>query len=115
MPSKRTRNTLLAAAVAAALPAYSTGQDVSASAILQMFESTYKNMEKRAPDIFIAGYGAMWTPPPGRAEQGNLSVGYDVYDRFDLGSPGNSTLYGTESGLKKAVSEAHKSGMNFYT
>ena len=39
-------------------------------------------------------------PPPGRADSGGFSVGYDVYDRFDLGSPDNPTLYGTETGLR---------------
>src|SRR4051812_44028058 len=53
-------------------------EDVSAPATLQMFESTWKTMEYRAPDIFAAGYGAMWTPPPGRADTSNQSVGYDL-------------------------------------
>ena len=38
-------------------------------------------------DMFLAGYGAVYTPPPGRADLSNFSVGYDVYDRFDLGRP----------------------------
>ena len=39
-------------------------------------------------DVFMAGYGFVWIPPPARADQGDFSVGYDVYDRFDLGQPG---------------------------
>ncbi|MEO6435027.1 MAG: hypothetical protein ABIP55_04605, partial [Tepidisphaeraceae bacterium] len=67
---------LLASAAIAALPtSFALAQDVSAPAILQIFESTHRNVERRAPDIFMAGYGALWTPPPGRADQGNLSVG----------------------------------------
>lgn len=27
-------------------------------------------------------------------------MGYDLYDRFDLGSPDHESLYGTETGLK---------------
>ena len=118
MPTRRRNRQILAAAVVAALPVLSgTAQAVDASqpAILQMFEATYKTMERRAPDIFMAGYGGLWTPPPGRADQGNLSVGYDVYDRFDLGSAGNPTLYGTETGLKQTVVEMHKSSVNVYT
>ena len=42
----------------------------------------------------------MWLPPPQRAEGGALSVGYDVFDRFDLGGPRNETLYGTETSLE---------------
>jgi len=83
-------------------------EDVSSPVILQYFESTYGVMEQRAPDVFKAGYGAIYTPPPGRADQGSLSVGYDQYDRFDLGRPGNPTLYGTETGIKTLVRETHK-------
>jgi len=95
----------LTAAASAAL-----ARDVSAPAILQYFESRYTTIEDRAPDLFKAGYGAVYTPPPGRADQGNWSVGYDVYDRFDLGKPGNPTLYGTEAGLVQTVGEVHKFG-----
>src|SRR5687768_1515033 len=75
-------------------------EDVSPPAILQWFESSYNTIENRTADAFMAGYGAVWTPPPGRADISNFSVGYDVYDRFDLGSAVNPTLYGTEAGIK---------------
>ncbi len=71
-------------------------------------------MERRAADVFHAGYGAVWAPPPGRAESGNFSVGYDVYDRFDLGKPGDPTLYGTETGIKSAIRTLHKAGVDFH-
>lgn len=88
--------------------------DASAPAILQIFESTYENTEQRAADLFHAGYGAVWIPPTGRADSGNFSVGYDVYDRFDLGGPGNPTLYGTETGLKTLVDVLHDADFNVY-
>src|SRR4051794_8905407 len=87
--------------------------DVSAPAIFQDFENTYKTIELRTADIFMAGYGTVYTPPPGRADSGGFSVGYDQYDRFDLGSPGNPTLYGTETGLKSTVNTAHRAGLNY--
>src|SRR5205823_1998078 len=90
-------------------------EDVSAPPILQYFESTHTTIENRAADIFTAGYGSVWTPPPGRADSGDSSVGYDVYDRFDLGSPGKPTLYGTETGLKTAASALHQFGGAIYT
>ena len=83
-------------------------EDVSQPAILQWFEATYSTMENRAPDMFLAGYGTAYTPPPGRADTSNSSVGYDVYDRFDLGKPGNPTLYGTEAGLKQFANVLHR-------
>ena len=89
--------------------------DVSAPATLQMFEAHWTTIEDRMADIFQAGYGAMWLPPPGRADNGDFSVGYDVYDRFDLGRPRNETLYGTASSLKTLVSKAHQASVNIYT
>lgn len=83
-------------------------EDVSPPVILQYFESTYATIEKRAPDIFRVGYGSVYTPPPGRSDQGSFSVGYDQYDRFDLGTPGSPTLYGTETGIRTTVREIHK-------
>ncbi len=88
--------------------------DVSPPALLQDFESTWQSITNKMPDVFAAGYGGVYTPPPSRAESGNQSVGYDVYDRFDLGSAGNPTLYGTANGLKQMVSAIHGFGGNSY-
>jgi glycosidase len=88
--------------------------DTSAPPILQFFEASDNTVEQRAADVFNAGYGAVYTPPPGRADSGNQSVGYDVYNRFDLGGPGNPTLYGTEAGLKAAIDAVHQFGGNYY-
>ena len=66
-------------------------------------------------DIFQVGYGKMWLPPPQRADGGNLSVGYDVFDRFDLGKPRNETLYGTETALKTSIAAAHGASVKMYT
>ena len=86
----------------------SHAEDVSAPAILQWFEATYSTMDRRSADMFLAGYGAAYTPPPSRADLGDFSVGYDVYDRFDLGRPGKPTLYGTENGLKQFANTLHR-------
>jgi alpha-amylase len=89
-------------------------EDVSAPAIFQDFENSYGTIENRMADIFNAGYGGTYTPPPGRADSGNSSVGYDQYNRFDLGGPGNPTLYGTETGLKTMIQAVHTMGGNAY-
>jgi alpha-amylase len=89
--------------------------DFSAPAILQFFDATYQTIENRLPDLFNAGYGQLLTPPPGRADSGNQSVGYDVYNRFDLGGPGQPTLYGTETGLKALVAAVHQMGGQYYS
>ena len=68
----------------------------------------------RMPDVFTAGYGSLWLPPASKADTGGFSVGYDPFDRFDLGSPPNQTLYGTEEQLKAMVDEAHRAGVRVY-
>src|SRR6476620_8713145 len=40
------------------------GVDESPPAILQWFESSYGVIEERLPDVFAAGCGFMWLPPP---------------------------------------------------
>ncbi|HEY7087847.1 MAG TPA: dockerin type I domain-containing protein [Tepidisphaeraceae bacterium] len=101
----------LTAILAATSSSWAT--DVSAPVILQCFEGSYGSIENRMPDIFAAGYGQMYTPPPGRADSSNQSVGYDQYDRFDLGYAGNPTLYGTETGLRTTVNAAHRAGLSY--
>ena len=90
------------------------GVDQSPPPILQWFESSYQTIESRLADIFMAGYGFVWLPPPYRADQGGFSVGYDVYDRFDLGKPANPTLYGTEDGLKTLATMLHRAGVEMH-
>ena len=82
--------------------------------ILQYFESKYETIEKRMPDVFMAGYDGLWIPPTNRADTGNLSVGYDLYDRFDLGNASNPTLYGTEASLRGLVYAAHSTDIKIY-
>src|SRR6185436_5447827 len=81
------RALVLALAVLAAIVAPALALDQSPPPILQWFESRYQTIEERVPDLFQAGYGFVWLPPPFRADQGDSSVGYDVYNRFDLGRP----------------------------
>ena len=90
------------------------GVDESPPAILQWFESSYGVIEERLPDVFAAGYGFVWLPPSSRADTGDSSVGYDVYDRFDLGRPGRPTAYGTEDGLKNVARLLHRAGLNLH-
>jgi glycosidase len=80
-----------------------------------MFEARWDTIEDRMADIFDVGYGQMWLPPPARADSGNQSVGYDLFNRFDLGSPRNETLYGTETSLKANIAAAHLAGVKIYT
>jgi hypothetical protein len=110
--NRRPVQLVLTAAVAtaglSAVPA--AAEDVSAPAILQFFEGSWNTLENRSVDAWRAGYGSVWVPPTGIAETGGFSVGYDVFDRFDLGSPDRRTLYGTEAGLKQSIDIWQRTG-----
>ncbi|MBW3598965.1 MAG: DUF1304 family protein [Planctomycetes bacterium] len=101
----------------AILTTSASGEDVSPPPILQWFEGKYETMIRRTPDAFLAGYGAVWIPPPGRAGRegdGGFSVGYDPYDRFDLGRNGHRTKYGTEEGIKQFAAMLHRAGIDLH-
>ena len=97
------------------LASHAVAQAVSTPAILQMYEARWNTIENRMADIFRVGYGKMWLPPPTRAGSSGSNVGYEVFDRFDLGSPGNPTLYGTEAGLKGTIAAGHTAALQMYT
>jgi len=94
-------------ALALAVCAGAAAGQEDGGAILQWFENPWQWIEHRAPDFFEAGYGAVWLPPPSRCADPK-SPGYDVFDRFDLGSPGAPTAYGTEHGFRAAIAELHQ-------
>ncbi|MEM8678398.1 MAG: alpha-amylase family glycosyl hydrolase, partial [Planctomycetota bacterium] len=91
------------------------GQNVSAAPLLQFYEARWDVIEDRMVDIFTTGYGGLWLPPPNRADSGGLSVGYDVFDRFDFGSARNETLYGTEDYFRRLVDRSHQAGLRVHT
>ncbi|HRJ48949.1 MAG TPA: hypothetical protein PKU91_00335 [Phycisphaerales bacterium] len=81
--------------------------------MMQWFECRWQDMERRIPDFFVAGYGAIWAPPPSKAASSG-SAGYDVWDRFDLGRPGSPTAYGTEAYMRAMIGELHQSNSLIY-
>ena len=70
---------------------------------IQYFETSWDTMRTRMPDVFMAGYEAVWVPPPQRAAAGTNGAGYDLFDRFDLGSNADPTRYGSESGFRVRI------------
>ena len=86
--------------------------DENPPVMLQWFECRWPDMERRMTDWFMAGYGSTWLPPVSRGRANpntnSTSAGYDVFDRFNLGKPGEETAYGTESYFGAAVDEFHR-------
>jgi hypothetical protein len=95
--------------------------DENPAPTLQWFECPWSVMERRMGDVFVAGYGSVWLPPPSRAyvwpgsaNQASSSVGYDVHDRFNLGTPTAPTAYGTEAYFHAMVQEYKRAGVEVY-
>ncbi|HQQ03660.1 MAG TPA: alpha-amylase family glycosyl hydrolase [Kiritimatiellia bacterium] len=88
-----------------------------AEVILQFFNNTWNEIADEIPEIAEAGYTALWLPPPQKAS-GGLSVGYDLWDPFDLGSVDQrstvKTRYGTEEDLLRLIETAHRFGLRVY-
>lgn len=86
--------------------------------ILQYFNTPWTEIEARMPEIAEAGYQALWLPVPSKGASGTYSVGYDPFDRFDLGDRDGSgtvrTRYGTKAELLAMVEAAHRFGLRVY-
>jgi glycosidase len=86
--------------------------------ILQYFNTSWSEIERRIPEVAEAGYSALWLPPPSKGSSGGFSVGYDPLDRFDLGDKNQAgsvkTRYGTKAELLSLVEKAHRFGIRVY-
>ena len=95
-------------------PAVLSAAPASDPAFIQYFETSWDTMRARMPDVFMAGYEGVWVPPPQRAAGGVNGTGYDLFDRFDLGSNSDPTRYGSESGFRLVISEFHKANCRVF-
>jgi glycosidase len=86
-------------------------------AMLQYFNTDWRDLTAKIPELAEAGYNSLWVPPPTKGS-GGLSVGYDLWDRFDLGSKDQRgsvrTRYGTEAELLQLIETAHRFGIRVY-
>jgi hypothetical protein len=88
-----------------------------AEAMLQLFNVSWSELAQKMPELAEAGYNSLWLPPPTKGS-GGLSVGYDLWDPFDLGSKDQRstmrTRYGTEAELMHMMEVAHRFGIRVY-
>ena len=74
-----------------------------AEVLMQWFESDWDEMYQKLPKVAEIGYDSFWIPPPTKGPVGTstkwANVGYNLYDRFDLGDVPQrgslATRYGT--------------------
>jgi hypothetical protein len=86
-------------------------------AMLQLFNVNWDELIQKMPEIAEAGYTSLWIPPSAKA--GSVySVGYDLFDPFDLGDKNQRgtvrTKYGTKTQLLQVIETAHRFGIRVY-
>jgi glycosidase len=116
------RKTLLAATAIAAM---AVPPRATSEVIIQYFETRWDEIYQRLPEIAEIGYESIWTPPPGKAPIGGPyahayggNVGYNSFDRFDLGDHPQrghwETRYGSRTALRNMVDNAHQMDLKIY-
>jgi glycosidase len=86
-------------------------------AMLELFQMKWTELTQKMPELAEAGYTSLWVPQPAKA--GSVySVGYDLFDPFDLGDKNQNgttaTKYGTKAELLQMVETAHRFGIRVY-
>lgn len=75
----------------------------------------WKQVKEQAKYLADIGITAVWLPPPYKAAAGGYSVGYDVYDIFDLGEFDQKgtvrTKYGSRKDFEEATKALHDAGL----
>jgi hypothetical protein len=86
-------------------------------AMLELFQMKWTDLSQKMPELAEAGYTSLWLPQPAKGG-GVLSVGYDLFDPFDLGDKNQNgtvaTKYGTKEELLQMVETAHRFGIRVY-
>lgn len=87
----------------------------------------WEKVQQEAKHLAALGVTALWLPPAfktssfnpsGRNDHEKYSVGYDIYDLYDLGEFNQKgsvrTKYGTKDQYLSAIKEAQRQGINIY-
>ena len=78
----------------------------------------WKEFSEKVPALSQMGITAAWLPPPTKASTGGYSVGYDIYDLFDLGEFDQkgtvATKYGTKEEYIAAIDTAHQHNIKIF-
>jgi len=78
----------------------------------------YNVLASKAKELKAAGFTAIWFPPPTKGMSGGYSMGYDVFDHYDLGEYNQKgtveTRFGSIDELKAAINAFHAEGIQVY-
>ena len=78
----------------------------------------WKKIAEESPRLAEMGFTAIWLPPACKGTNGTFSIGYDIYDLYDLGEFDQKssvrTKYGTKQEYIDAIKAIHAAGMQVY-
>jgi len=80
--------------------------------------SLWKHFKEETKRLAELGITSVWLPPAYKSTSGGYSVGYDVYDIYDIGEFDQKgsvrTKYGTKQEYIDAINAAHEHGIQVY-
>lgn len=76
----------------------------------------YTNVLSKVTDLATSGFTKVYLPPPSKGESGKYSMGYDVYDHYDVGEydqppRGVETRFGSKSDLTNLLASLISAGI----
>jgi alpha-amylase len=78
----------------------------------------WDRLAEQATALSKAGFTAIWLPPVNKGAKGSHSVGYDLFDDYDIGSKDQNgsvpTRYGTREQLQRCVAVCRANGLDVY-
>ena len=81
-------------------------------------EDWYTYLAKLAPHIRELGFDGIWVPSPCKGNSGGFSMGYDVFDHYDLGDKDQkgtvATRFGSKDSFLRFIAVAHANGLEVY-
>ena len=109
-------------------PANALGNPWNGKVVLQAFwwdcwnekypRDWYTYLAKLTPRLRKLGVDGIWIPPPAKGNAGINSMGYDLYDHYDLGDKDQkgsvATRFGDKDSLLRLVAVAHANGLEVY-
>jgi alpha-amylase len=78
----------------------------------------WDHLARQAHELKTVGFTTVWLPPVTKGAAGTGSVGYDVFDDYDLGAKNQKgavpTRYGTREQLERCVAIMRANGLDVY-
>lgn len=78
----------------------------------------YTYLAKLSPRLRELGFDGIWIPSPAKGNAGISSMGYDLFDHYDLGDKNQkgtvATRFGNKDSLLRLIAVAHANGLEVY-